>query len=358
MFDFDVFKKNLADMWNKTRQHQVNGLIDPSQVDEKVHYIPIQEGLHYVRLVLAEMYLADETNFFQQYFPAVHATTQFTSGTKPVSIVKVAETGQLGQKKLSGKGAVIAKNYPLTPLIPFNSDFIEFDAGLIALKGGSYLDNLLSVLSDFSSLVAVPQFSQALDLAGPIAKGVKALFDIGEIQLLWHDALNQNSSGGYYVAVHATEQQIPKKDLRVVGNSLRLVNSYDRSQNLPFEGYDYMLLRIEVTQDRADWDSLEFIKGPLAKMDEALLGQDEVAAKRFYGNLYQQVQSAAEFTRADRVRVVKEIQDHYRKTKDVAAFSGLNSELETEFVEMMKNAWTPEQALAQKMPSMWDILKD
>jgi hypothetical protein len=354
---FGDYKQRLIDLWNKTREHQVHGLLETVQVDDAAHCKIIQEGIHYVRLVVAEMYLAKQTQFFQTYFPAVYATTQFETGGKTIDIVTLADSTKVGEKKVMTKGAIIAKNYPLTPLIPFNSGFVQFDIGLLAIKGQNYLEKFLSTLSDFSGLLAVSQFSQALNIAVPLARGIQALFDIGEIELHLHDALSQGKKGGYYVAIGATELQVKKSDLRVVKDSLRQINKYDPALDSPFEDFSYMLIRIEVTKDRLDWDELEFVKAPLVKMDEALYGQDETNARRYLSQVSLAAQYAPEFTKADRNRVLRLIKEHYTQTKELAGFSGLRAPEALNLQKLISQTLSPEDALKMDIPNFGELME-
>jgi hypothetical protein len=158
------------------------------------------------------------------------------------------------------------------------------------------------------------------------------------------------------VAIGATEQQVTKRDLRVVKDSLRVKNQYDPTLNSPFEDFNYMLIRIEITQDRPDWDELEFIKTPLVKMDEALYLQDESNAKRYLGQIFLAAQHAPELTKADRNRVLRLAQEHYKQTKELSGFSGLAASEPFTLQKLISQTISPQDALKMDIPNFMELM--
>jgi hypothetical protein len=123
------------------------------------------------------------------------------------------------------------------------------------MKGQDYLKRFVNVLSDFAGLVAVPQLSAVLAVAGPVATGIDELLggSDGDLHLGLHQSYVHKGGGanelrpGYLVAVLATEAQVDPATLWVVNDRLRRGGTADSSQ--PFDGY----ADLQKETERDDW---------------------------------------------------------------------------------------------------------
>lgn len=349
-----------SNWWQKSAERQIAWTLPKAQVDRDNDYVKLVPGQHYVRIWLAEMYLHDQVKIFQTWYPAVHSRVRLTFDGKPLEMCNVADSTKVGMQQDHGRGDVIARNFVLTPLLPFNADVIELDAGLIAIEGQNYLNSFIKVLGDFSSLLAVPQLSSALNVAGPLANGLQALFGAGSLHLGLHDAFAVDGTGGYYAAIRATEQQINKNDLRVVDNQLRLSRGPGESDSEPFTGFDYMLFRVEVREERDDYDMLAAIQGPMRNAQSALVGNREAEAGAFFRAAIVAAHQAPEFTRADRTRVKLKLDEDYKQIRNELGFSGLTgSDGSYSLAQTLrKGALSPKAAFDHGDPSLEEIFTE
>src|SRR5207245_9158975 len=120
-------------------------------------------------LWLSEMFLKRDVEWFRTRHPAVHAVVRFDFGDKKIELPTVAGLFDLPGIDTKNLGDVIQLNYQLTGLLPFNGGSVEILAGLLAMTGADYLEQSIKTLGQFSSLLAVPQLSAVLNVAGPIA---------------------------------------------------------------------------------------------------------------------------------------------------------------------------------------------
>jgi hypothetical protein len=347
------FFSNLANLFSTATPALINHPLPPEAVDSTEDYVAIEQGRHYVRLWAAHVYLAKKTTFLQSWFPAVHSLVQFDFQGEKIEFPTVSDSSRVALNQSAGTGDVVARNYPITPLIPFNDGVISLNAGLIAVEGTNTLNNLITTLSDFSSLLAVPQFSAALKVAEPLGKGLQSLLAMGGVHLALIDTLSGGSMGGYRAVVRATSQQVPKADLRVRNKELNLVNQFDNRLTNVLTGFDFMLFRFEVTEKGPDFRSLSTIQEPMKQVYDALNEGEDAKAEGLFRTAVIAAHQAPELTTVDRNRVKRQLKDDFATLKNDLS-SGLVGG-EYDLSESMKKAVPVHAALKLGEPS-WDEL--
>jgi len=130
----DKFTDAWNDIWNKNSKHQIYAPIPVEKVDRSEDYVKLQEGLHYVKLYLVEMFLKKRVKYLQSWFPAVHALVSFDFQGSTIDVPNIADASKIDANQV-GSGDIIARNFELTPLIPYNSGTIKLKAGLLAMQG-------------------------------------------------------------------------------------------------------------------------------------------------------------------------------------------------------------------------------
>lgn len=317
----------------------------------------------YFRLVLAEMHLKEARRWLATWYPVVHALVRFQFGGKSVEIPRVAGTSQIAALAKQDLGERIALNYPLTAAMPFNGGVVEVEAGLLGMKGSDYLKSLLKVLGDFSQLLAVPQLSAALKVAGPLASGVQDLLSGGDgfLELGLHQSFSNQGGGdaelrpGYLAVVHATESKIETARLWVREDRLHLGPSLEASQLLT--GVTHMLFRLEGFSERDDFASLESISVPYEKARETL-ARNGFHENDEYQTHFRAALSAAvtspDLTAADQIRVAKAIKDALEDLKGLGSVPREGGDL-TDVVARF--AVSPDEALSTKAALLGSLLR-
>lgn len=306
----------------------------------------------YFRLILAEMHLQEGKSWFITWYPVVHALIRCQFGGKTVDIPRVAGTSQIAALEKQDLSQRVAINYPLTTSMPFNGGIVEIEAGLLAMKGSNDLKSLLKVLGDFSKLLAAPQLSAALAVAGPLASGVQDLLggSEGDLELGFHNSFTDGAEfdlrPGYIAVILATEDQIKGEQLWVKEDRLHVGTTLQASKMLT--GVTHMLLRLEGFAERDDWSSLESISVPFEKAKEAL-AKNGFQENDEYTTQFRAAQSAAvtsaDLTRADQVRVAKAIKEVLEELKGLAAVREGKNDL-AEAIGRLN--MTPDEALASR----------
>jgi hypothetical protein len=332
--------------------------IDRAHVDVAIEDAHAEAGRHYVRLRLADMFLKHEVRWFRTLFPAVHSLVRFDFGSQRVEIPNVADSSRVGMQQGVG-GDIVARNFVLTPTVPFNGGIIELDAGLLAIEGENYLGNFIHALGGFASLLAVPQLSAVIGLAQPLAAGVQDLLGggNGRRHIGLHDSFTADQlKPGYLAVIRASESDLPLERLYVVGDQLRQGTGLAAGQHGPLVGYDYMLFRLEVFEDRDDLEQLTSIWQPLSEARSQLRNQDEKKAEFYLLEAKQRAYDAPELTRVDRRRAITVLNEQYQQARDDFLVAGLRASRVPDPTSAMRRSMSAESALEAGQPTLSEAL--
>jgi hypothetical protein len=306
--------------WFKGKAQQLTHVTFDAGRSDKPAGAPIEAGKGYFRLWLAQMFLEHDRVLFQTQGPVVHSVVRFQFGnTKDanptVEIPHIAGPLKLKIDKDSLKN-VVQRNYNITPLMPYHGGVVEVAAGLTAVPTGSAAEQVLEVMQDFSGLLAVPQLSAVLNIAGPLVKGVQAIANMGQdgLQLGLHEGFGAEAkiSSGYFVVIDAPEEEVPKDKLWIVNDTLRVGDSLGGAA--PYTARSYMLFKIEGRADRDDWEFLTTLNEPFQKAME-LAPTDPAQSDAALRQAILAAWRSPELVAADRPRVAKAIRERFEAFK-------------------------------------------
>lgn len=315
---------------------------------------PIRSDISYYRIRVVEMFLTKKTWMARTWYPALHGSVLTGYDGKEVELPSVADTSKLFEPQ-TGTGDVIARNFFLTPLLPYDGSGVELACGLFGMQGEDYMAKVVGVLSEFSTLLAVPQLSTALAVAGPLASGVQNLFGAqdGRLHLGYHDSWVAPGAGGdntfqsgYLAIVRATATEVDPTKLRVVDQSLHLATGIGTK---PLTGFDHMLLHVEERTERPDITQLTSFYDPFKKALQALDDQDSTNADALIKTALIAARVSPDLTQADRSRVTRELKQRYQEARADLGFLT---------VRPAPIPMTPEESLELGVPSVAELLAD
>ena len=148
---------------------------------------PAYEG--YLRIWLAEGFLAKAATWGNKHFPVLHggAALTFLGGTIPFT------TFARPPGSWTIPGAQL--DFPLTPLLPFNGGVVEVEAALYQASTTGPLVTALQIVGNFDALLA-PPLSIAATIAGKVADGVDSVLGTDQPVLGVHWAMVAPGGGG------------------------------------------------------------------------------------------------------------------------------------------------------------------
>lgn len=297
-------------------QAYVLASITPDSEDDEAE--PLQPYASYLRIWIADMFLAKRVSWLRTWFPTVHAeVTLPVAGMPAVTFARVARPadGALGEG--------ILLNYAVTDLIPFNGGTVEVEAALLGLEGDDRLAAGVKLLQTFSGLVA-PPLGQALAVAEKVAPAAREFLDEarGEMHLALHQTFTADGGGGgnvlrpgYLAVVLAGEEEVPPKRLRVKGDRLHITTEGGRLE--PFTSHDHMLLRIEGRAERDDWQRLlPEVMTARDRAVEAMALRNHEAAQQQLGVALRAVLISRDLAEADKRRVVMAVKGMWADITD------------------------------------------
>jgi hypothetical protein len=257
----------------------------------------------YLRIWLADMFLAKDREWFRSNFPAVTAAVRLSYAGRPEQ-----EFTRLVQPPAEVRGPGAFSNFALTPLLPYRGGDVEVEGGLTALKGDSSLAAALGILQDLSSLVG-PPLTQALGIAGKVADGVGALLDAnqGPVLLGTHQGYGSAGGGGevlrsgYLVCIGAPAGTFAPADLDITAEGLM-------AGGRPLEGFDSFVLRVERREERDDW-LFPTLDDLLRRAIDALRGGDRAAYEAYRRSLIAEAFTSQDLTKADRKRAAASLKE-------------------------------------------------
>jgi hypothetical protein len=331
---------------------------DHVRVDPPITPMTNKAKCTYVRLRLAEMFLTKQTDWGVQWYPAVHSLVQFQMGDQTVEIPNIADTSRIGGQK-TDRGDIIARNFVLTPAVPFNGGLMELSAGLIAIKGANYFETGLKTLGNFAALLNVPQVSSMLELAQPLASGIQDIMSGGDghLHLSIHDSYQAGQlQAGYIAAIRAKEADLKQVQLWVVDGELREGTSLEVGKNEPFTRFDHMVFRVDIFEERDDWESLSPIWNPFQQaLDDLADPSTETRALSFLRMAQSAARKSADLTIADRRRVPAALQELFDQAKNQQGRAGLMAKQSLGVTRTVKSVMSAEQAAAKGEPSLEEV---
>lgn len=315
--------------------------------------MPCQAGVHYFRLWLAEMRLAQDQAWFTTRHPAVHSLVRLRFGDQDVELPRIAGPMTLPGLDTAHLGAVVHLDHPLTPLLPHNGGIVEVSAGLVALEGTSVVREFVKAVEAVTQVLAQPPISTALAAVGPVTRAVQTLLGAaaGRQHLGVHlayagDQPPRALHAGYVAVVRREAALLPAQDLSVQQGVLRF-------RGAPLTGADYMLFRVERMAERDDWDTLASIAAPFRDALTALSHGSATVAEALVRRAMLEAWTSPDLTRADRSRVCGEIKRSFQDARNLGLGLG---HAPTTLAVAMAGAVSITQHLQVQPPTLGELM--
>jgi hypothetical protein len=268
----------------------------------------LKAGEHYVQLYVSDLFLAEDRQWFADRWPAVHVSVRLRYAGRDMRTFSAVAAPSQGMR-----GPGVRRNYEITPLLPFQGESMEIEAGLSALRGDNGVGTAIHVLQGFSSLIA-PPLGVALDIAQKVVAGLEELIEAsgGDVVLALHDTLSEEGGGGdsvlrpgYMAVVGAPTGTFGDGELTVADDRL---NRRRNGTVEPLTGYDYLLLRLEARGHRAAWRSQEF-DDMIRRAVEARLSRRSDEFEAWRAAVLTRALTSPDLIRVDQQRVARAIDE-------------------------------------------------
>jgi len=184
----------------------------------------------YCRVYLSTLRFALDSQFASARLPVIHTMTRFDYGGRNHDVPYLAGLGRLTELTKVGHDWLSTMNEPLTPLFPFKRGSIEFQAGTYSVPSTEAFKRFVSTMERMANLLAVPELSSVLRLAGPVSSGIDDLLSLDEIrmelgyrQTFLADGGTENTlRAGYFAVIMGELSRLNSETLCVINGDLHI----------------------------------------------------------------------------------------------------------------------------------------
>jgi hypothetical protein len=254
----------------------VDSLLNGRNALYDYHFIPdpaagalaLRADQVYFRVILTRMYLENRRRLFQTQYPVVHALLRFSTAEGPMDINRVIQPVAPGQQDASQLDRVITLNLPLLPLTVYRGGDLELLIALYAAPADNWAQQFLDLAKNISELplAGLSPLEPAIQVGQILNDSLSSALRLNrlDLQVGLNTALisNQTFRSGTIAIVDAPTTQVNSADLSIQQDRLYLSGQ-------PFTDSDYMLLRIDVTASRDDWQNIGGLARQRRQLEEA-----------------------------------------------------------------------------------------
>ncbi len=218
---------------------------------------------HYFQIIVNEMFLAHERDWFVNYSPMAFVATSYIYDKKLETLPMVIGPGILKKFGVAVPQGVLFQNTPASGMYPYQGGSLTLVVILNKLMYRNNADRLLHIIENISSAVGPAlALSAYLPIASAVLSGVESLLGLQEtIPVLgYHLDINPNIGQvfepTYYVLIDDDARQIQQEHFWVRNSQLYYGVTMDSAQ--PYRQRDFILLSIAQGDKRTDERTLPF----------------------------------------------------------------------------------------------------
>jgi hypothetical protein len=242
---------------------------------------PFKQYQHYFMVQINEMYLSEDRQWFRKIMPLVYTSTEFKyrGMDEPLETPFVVGPALLGAQIKDKARDMVFRDTTVAGWHPYRGGRVALTVLLCKTTTENLLLHALGVIEKVSGLFGtnvsafLTGFVNVSKIVSDSLDGLLNSKDIEGLACLRREFESTSSSGfypGYYLLFDKTLDEKEKDRFFVKGNRLYYGDSLNTSK--PYRDNDYVLINIDQTESRGDYQNLPFYK----IYDQAI----EMAAKR------------------------------------------------------------------------------
>ncbi|MEM7115778.1 MAG: hypothetical protein AAF614_25280 [Chloroflexota bacterium] len=282
----------------------------------------------YVRLRLARMFLKERRKLFQTKYPVVNALTRFAGLDGIVEVNFVVKPEMAGDSDTSRLDDIVSLDQTLLGPVLYRGGDMELMLGLYAAPADDWAQRFIQLAEGISQLTLNSVVSTAISMTSTIKTAIEnALSGDGlDLKLGLDQELKENVwlAPGHLVMIAAPENSIDVANLVIKDGELRT------EQGDIYSEHDYLLLEIEVTSQRSDWQTLGYGRLWDDLLNMAANANDIQAVKSSYTTFSGVIMASDDLSWADRTAIVSLAQQRVKAIREVRNSTG--------FLDGMKDA--------------------
>jgi hypothetical protein len=351
----DLFKQALRDERKVLRPY-----FFPTTQAEPVKLVTEES---YLRLRLARMFLKNRRELFKTHYPVVNALMRFAGLDGDVEVNFIVQP-QLPADGGGGLTDIVTLNQTLLGPVLYRGGDLKLMIGLYAAPGEDWAQRFIKVAEGVSQLALNAPLATAVSMAGIIKTSVEnSLGSNGlDLKLGLDKELTQNSwlTPGHLVMIAAPDETVNPGALKVEDGELRTASGS------VYTAHDYMVVAIEVSSQRSDWQSLGYGSLWQKLLKTAAEADDIQAVKDNYTTFSGAILASSDLSWPDRSAIVATAQQRIKAIRDARSgadffegMKGMDALLEIEALvnaePILPSDIQPAQTAAELLKSDWII---
>ena len=324
----------ITNIWNSAvsapAKRRATFAIDPARVvGSGAAGEPFRDKQHYFQIVINQMYLADEREWFVRYDPLTFVISSYIYDTRQEVVPFVVGPALLKEHAEKAPTGMVFQDTPVSGMHPYQGGSLTMTVILNKLARENNADKLLKVVEKMANTFSPSILSAGyLTMASTLIDGVEAILGLDETTPIIGYRVTINPDTGavfrpsHFVIIDEDEQEIDKDMFWVVGN--RLHYGDDDASAQPYNENDFVLFSITQGTKRTDERTLPFY--PMWETARDLAARPEPhywsEAKSNFNTLKRSVLKSPDLTQPDAARLMAAYFEELKKQREEAALEG------------------------------------
>ncbi len=271
----------------------------------------------YLRLRLSRMFLKNRRELFQTKYPVVNALMRFSGLDGKVEINSVAKPEMAGDSDSSRLDDIVTLDQTLLGPVLYRGGDLELMLGLYAAPADDWAQRFINLAEEISQFVPNALLSTAVSITSTVKSSIEsALSSDGlDLKLGLDKELDENIwlRSGHLIMISAPDAEIDSDTLTIKDGEL--INSNGKV----YTDHNYILLEIEVTTQRSDWQSLGYGRLWNELLNTAAKSDDIQTVKDNYITFGGAIMSSVDLSWADRHAIVALAQKRVKEIREARA---------------------------------------
>ena len=280
----------------------------------------------YLRLRLSRMFLKNRRELFQTKYPIVNALMRFAGLDDKMEIITIAKPEMAGDGDASRLDDIVTLDQTLLGPILYRGGDLELMLGLYAAPADDWAQRFISLAEGISQFVPNVALSTAVSVTATIKSSIEsALSSDGlDLKMGLDKELEENVwlAPGYLVMISAPDADVDSDALTVKDGELM------SGDGKVYTDHNYIVLEIEVTTQRSDWQSLGYGRLWNALLKTAADADDIQTVKDNYSTFSGAIMSSTDLSWANRSAIVTLAQKRVKAIREART--------STDFLDGMK----------------------
>jgi hypothetical protein len=302
----------------------------------------------YVRLRLTRMFLRHQRELFKTSYPLVHALMRFAGleGTVEASFVARPELAADGSEQ--DLDQVVALDQTLLGPVLYRGGDLDLLIGLYAAPADDWAQRFIGLAEGISQLTLNATLTAAISMASTVKKAVESTLagDGLALKLGLDKELKENEwlAPGYLVMIAAPDDAIDRSALVVEDGELLT------RQGRVYSAHDYIVLAVEVTGSRSDWQSLGYGHLWQSLLKTAAEAEDVERVKESYVTFSGAIMGSQDLSWADRSSIVSLAQQRVKQIRE--------ARVATDFLEGLRGGDLVQELMAVDEEALYSVAGD